>query len=578
MQEEPSPAYYFSKTKTEREFFNLNPCPQNREFTPADRVYAQITDEIWTENAPKMERIVYSVFRDVSMIYGKKEKMSVQEMGQSLEALEEKIEEIRDIAPMNVAAVITKSLDLLDILDSKGVQSLNPDIRNFLENRFEKFSVFFKPTRDLDLPTRKEAPEDAQISTIAKVVLASLVLLGCALYGVATAKPITGSAAALDVFKNEPTVPQRTMLEVVQDMDLLKDLKRQNVDLSKRSSDHADATLLYLASQLNGTDSAVDYLYDSATWQPKDLFHSVRFLFKGNRYDQVERAVENGVLRANMMARNDLEVLWDETAHDPKARKILQKMGFNLAFLNAYSSAKILSTEFADRIVNDETLIRDLVSCKMDLMKETEDGNSLLAKYVMQAPSPNFKIFKLLKEGAKWSHKEILIAVSRMLSFHRFDLLQTAIDKRTIRPEEFSNAEMIQLWDCIDTDYPERKVPLLMQLGPKTAEKLMAGEEIFSDQADSSDQPTKADEKPLEEAEMLANQTCKLEDKPEESELIVAFKLNPGIQIFKLREQIKPLDWNSLYQAKATYSERRHPARPMNPEALQQKNGNGSET
>src|SRR5579872_1983854 len=82
--DEPSPRYLLSKTKTEKELFNLHPWPKDREFTHVDRAYAQLTDDIWDENSSLMGKAGFDVLRDVAILSAQKEKMSSHQLGLSL--------------------------------------------------------------------------------------------------------------------------------------------------------------------------------------------------------------------------------------------------------------------------------------------------------------------------------------------------------------------------------------------------------------------------------------------------------------------------------------------------------------
>jgi len=176
--------FLFSKTKTEKEFFKLNPWPKEKiaEFTLVDRFYALLTDEILKENTPQMQRTAYSILKDVALIYTKGEKLPAADLETIFEALDEKLEEIRTAAPGNVAPLLEKCLDLLAVLDSKGVASLNPQMRTFLLNRFNPSELtakgFMRSDELAPLSKKEEKSWFPHFSTICKVAIVALVGLG----------------------------------------------------------------------------------------------------------------------------------------------------------------------------------------------------------------------------------------------------------------------------------------------------------------------------------------------------------------------------------------------------------------
>ncbi len=254
----PSSKILFSRTKTEKEFFNLHPWPKGREFTFADRVYALITDDICDEKAPPMGRTIYNILRDVSILYAKKQKMSPQELGECLSALDEKIEEIRRVAPMNVAHLIPKCLYLCEILDSKGA-TLHPEVRTFLKNRLEEESPFsFNMMKEWD-PSKEFVAETPPISTLSKVMGAGLVLLGCSIYGFSqeSVKSVIISSLLKEAF-----VPSWAMLGVAQNAELFRMLSAQQADPARIGGTFTDA-LLKLASPQSAADTVISSLFDS---------------------------------------------------------------------------------------------------------------------------------------------------------------------------------------------------------------------------------------------------------------------------------------------------------------------------
>lgn len=510
--DEPAPRYLFSKTKTEREFFNLHPWPKGREFTHVDRVYAQLTDEIWDENSSPLGNNVYAVLRDVAILHSQREKMPSQKLGQNLEELDDKIEEIRKIAPKNVYPLMSKCLYLLDILDSKGIETLNPQIKKYLENRMTGEPSAFKMAEETDISKSKQPNlETGSLSTLSKAMMAGFVLLGCALYGLSKKAPAN---AMVEMFLNESAVPSWALIQVLRDANLFRALNFHHVDFAKkRCSDLPEESLLTLASQKNGNDLLLDSLFQSQSWGAKDLFRAIQLLFKDGRHDVVERAALHKSLHASQMARRDLETLWNETAADPKGREILIEMGFAVPFLDEYMKATKLTVEFADAVVHDETLIGFLTEYKQDLRKPVEDGNSLFCRYAIQVPSPNLETFLKMKNLT--DHDDLLITVYRMISSGRQEFLQSAINRGIIGPKDFSREEVIAMIRHFERrDDTPGAVKLILQLSKK------------------------------EEKPQLENPKCSIEERPMSKSLAAS-----PVESLRRLEDLSPLDWNSVFPA-----------------------------